>query len=87
MTICAKHRSWQKYLESRENKVYHKHAYQNSENPLKKQYTQQFALKDHNHRDNTGVGQQLAIIVVNVKFPLQPHQKYGITQYEELGFS
>ena len=25
--------------------------------------------------------------VINVKFPLQPHQKYHITQYEELGFS
>ena len=25
--------------------------------------------------------------VINVKFPLQPHQKYNITQYEELGFS
>ena len=25
--------------------------------------------------------------VINVKFPLQPHQKYYITQYEELGFS
>ena len=24
--------------------------------------------------------------VINVKFPLQPHQKYHITQYEELGF-
>ena len=24
--------------------------------------------------------------VINVKFPLQPHQKYYITQYEELGF-
>ena len=23
----------------------------------------------------------------NFKFPLQPHQKYYITQYEELGFS
>ena len=25
--------------------------------------------------------------VINSKFPLQPHQKYYITQYEELGFS
>ena len=25
--------------------------------------------------------------VINVKFPLQPHQQYYITQYEELGFS
>ena len=25
--------------------------------------------------------------VINFKFPLQPHQKYDITQYEELGFS
>ena len=25
--------------------------------------------------------------VINVKFPLQPHQKYYITQYEEFGFS
>ena len=25
--------------------------------------------------------------VINVKFPLQHHQKYYITQYEELGFS
>ena len=25
--------------------------------------------------------------VIRVKFPLQPHQKYNITQYEELGFS
>ena len=25
--------------------------------------------------------------VINVKFPLQPHQKYNITQYEELDFS
>ena len=25
--------------------------------------------------------------VINVKFPLQPRQKYYITQYEELGFS
>ena len=25
--------------------------------------------------------------VNNFKFPLQPHQKYHITQYEELGFS
>ena len=25
--------------------------------------------------------------VINVKFPLQPHQKYYITPYEELGFS
>ena len=25
--------------------------------------------------------------VINFKFPLQPHQKYYITQYEELGFS
>ena len=25
--------------------------------------------------------------VINIKFPLQPHQKYHITQYEELGFS
>ena len=25
--------------------------------------------------------------VINLKFPLQPHQKYYITQYEELGFS
>ena len=25
--------------------------------------------------------------VINVKFPLQPHQKDNITQYEELGFS
>ena len=24
--------------------------------------------------------------VINVKFPLQPHQKHYITQYEELGF-
>ena len=24
---------------------------------------------------------------INVKFPLQPHQKYYTTQYEELGFS
>ena len=23
----------------------------------------------------------------NFKFPLQPHQKYYITQYEDLGFS
>ena len=27
------------------------------------------------------------IRVINVKFPLQPHQKYNITQYGELGFS
>ena len=25
--------------------------------------------------------------VINLKFPLQPHQKYNITQYGELGFS
>ena len=25
--------------------------------------------------------------VINIKFPLQPHQKYNITQYEEVGFS
>ena len=25
--------------------------------------------------------------VINCKFPLQPHQKYYITQYEEFGFS
>ena len=25
--------------------------------------------------------------VIDIKFPLQPHQKYNITQYEELGFS
>ena len=25
--------------------------------------------------------------VINIKFPLQPHQKYYMTQYEELGFS
>ena len=25
--------------------------------------------------------------VINVKFPLQPHRKHCITQYEELGFS
>ena len=25
--------------------------------------------------------------VINFKFPLQPHKKYHITQYEELGFS
>ena len=25
--------------------------------------------------------------VANIKFPLQPHQKYYITKYEELGFS
>ena len=25
--------------------------------------------------------------VINLKFPLQPHQKYYITQYGELGFS
>ena len=25
--------------------------------------------------------------VINVKFPLQPHEKYKVTQYEELGFS
>ena len=25
--------------------------------------------------------------VINLKFPLQPHQKYYITQYEEFGFS
>ena len=25
--------------------------------------------------------------VINVKFPLEPHQKYNITQYGELGFS
>ena len=25
--------------------------------------------------------------VINIKFLLQPHQKYYITQYEELGFS
>ena len=25
--------------------------------------------------------------VINVKFPLQPHQKYNITKYGELGFS
>ena len=25
--------------------------------------------------------------VINFKFPLQPHQKYNITQYGELGFS
>ena len=24
--------------------------------------------------------------VINIKFLLQPHQKYYITQYEELGF-
>ena len=24
--------------------------------------------------------------VINLKFPLQPHQKYYITQYGELGF-
>ena len=24
--------------------------------------------------------------VINIKFPLQPHQKYNITQYGELGF-
>ena len=28
-----------------------------------------------------------ALRVVNFKFPLQPHQKYYITQYEEFGFS
>ena len=25
--------------------------------------------------------------VINLKFPLQPHQKYYTAQYEELGFS
>ena len=25
--------------------------------------------------------------VINIKYPLQPHQKFNITQYEELGFS
>ena len=25
--------------------------------------------------------------VINLKFPVRPHQKYYITQYEELGFS
>ena len=25
--------------------------------------------------------------MINFKFPLRPHQKYNITQYEELGFS
>ena len=25
--------------------------------------------------------------VIKFKFPLQPHQKYDITQYEEVGFS
>ena len=35
---------------------------------------------------HTGLGLSLPV-VINFKFPLQPHQKYYITQYEELGFS
>ena len=29
----------------------------------------------------------ISLLSVNFKFPLHPHQKYYITQYEELGFS
>ena len=29
----------------------------------------------------------LTVRVINVKCPLQPHQKYNVTQHEELGFS
>ena len=30
---------------------------------------------------------RLLVGVINFKFPLQPHQKYYITHYEELGLS
>ena len=51
------------------------------------------------HRDRLGQGRRNVLRgecclvtpslprVINFKFPLQPHQKYNITQYEELGLS
>ena len=48
--------------------------------------------KDDNDTDDNsgGCDVKLSLLpprVINLKFPLQPHQKYYITQYEELGFS
>ena len=49
------------------------------------------SLREHGQRTQEPGGElQLTLSlprVINIKLPLQPHQKYYITQYRELGFS
>ena len=47
----------------------------------------QSPVQDYHHKFNKLLLTLSLLRVINVKFPLQLHQKYYIAQYEELGFS